>query len=237
MMPYLTADTLWFLFFAFNIISLFGFYKYGRLIGLSLFMALSVIIANLQLLKTVSFFWFPHPVALGTTSMAFTYLCTDAITEFYGPKAAQKSVWLSFLAHFFFSTLMAITTLYPSSASHTQQAFEQLFFPMIDLMVAGLGTYVISQYADIYFFNYLKHRWQAPLWLRSFVSTVGSAIIDTLVFNVLAWVVLKPIELDQSELIYSYMLGTLCFRIVLAAFNAPLLHWLKKCHKTLQEQN
>ena len=69
---------------------LFGIY------GLVAFVIVSILGANIQVLKVVQFAVFPHPVALGTILFASSYLAIDLVTEYYGSALARRIIWLGF---------------------------------------------------------------------------------------------------------------------------------------------
>ena len=53
--------------------------------GLTIYMCVALIAANLQVLKTVQFALWDSPVALGTVLFSTTFLCTDILTEYFSP--------------------------------------------------------------------------------------------------------------------------------------------------------
>ena len=70
--------------------SILVFLKLFGYVGLYVYSALAVIIGNIQVLKTVDFFYSPEPVALGTVLFASTFLCTDILSEHFGKEKAKK---------------------------------------------------------------------------------------------------------------------------------------------------
>ena len=61
-------------------------------IGLYIYSAIAIIVANIQVLKLVKFSFFSEPIALGTVLFASTFLCTDILAEYYGAKKARINV-------------------------------------------------------------------------------------------------------------------------------------------------
>ena len=96
------------LFFCFS--SILIFLKLFGFSGLYVYSALAVIIGNIQVLKTVDFFYSPEPVALGTLLFASTFLCTDILSEHFGKEKAQKNILISF-AGFLIMTIFMMFTL------------------------------------------------------------------------------------------------------------------------------
>ncbi|MCA8933408.1 MAG: queuosine precursor transporter [Rhodospirillaceae bacterium] len=204
--------------------------------GLTAYVVVAVLGANLQVLKPVQFSVFADPVALGTVLFASTYLATDMLAELYGRDAARRAVAIGFAAMVLW-TLMLIVTLgfAPLTADQAgeglawalpvQGAMETLFTPVPALLIAGLTAYLISQYHDVWLYG-LIHRLTGGrhLWLRNTGSTAVSALIDTVVFSLLAWVVLAPEPLGWRPLVFTYILGTWALRLVVAALDTPFIY-------------
>ena len=213
---------------------IFGLY------GLYMYITVAVICGNIQVLKATKFFFSPEPVALGTILFASTYMCTDIITEHYGPTYARKAVLLSFAAMLLTTIIMILTLGWqPLQSNIVGENFQHfadahnamliLFMPVPAIFCASISAYVISQYNDIWLFHLLhKRSGNKHLWLRTNISTILSALIDNIIFSTLAWVVLAPTPVDSYSLIYTYILGTYVLRIILAIFNTPFVYMAGK---------
>ena len=204
--------------------------------GLTAYVVVAVIGANLQVLKPVQFSVFPDPVALGTVLFASTFLATDMLAEFYGRKAARQAVAIGFGAMVLWTGILMITLgfrpMTPDQAGDglvwalgMHDAMGMLFTPVPALLIAGLTAYLISQYHDVWLYG-LLHRLTGGrhLWVRNTGSTAVSALIDTIVFSVLAWVVLAPEPLGWQPLVFTFILGTWVLRLVVAALDTPFLY-------------
>ena len=98
------------LFFAEIVISFFmiilAFKLFGKA-GLFVWTAMAIILANLQVYKTIQIFGLV--TALGNVIYASTYLITDILTEQYSVKEAKKAVWLGFFVLLATTILMQLT--------------------------------------------------------------------------------------------------------------------------------
>ena len=88
-------------------------FRYAGFVGLCLFSTFSIIICNIQVLREAQFCFQPTPVALGTIMCGLSFLTTDIITEHYGIKKAQQSIFLSFIIQTVFVIAMFLTLSYP----------------------------------------------------------------------------------------------------------------------------
>jgi uncharacterized integral membrane protein (TIGR00697 family) len=204
--------------------------------GLYVYIAVAVIGANLQVLKPVQFTVFADPVALGTVLFASTYLCTDILAEHYGRQAARRGVLLGFAAFLFWTVIVILTLgfrpLSPAEAGPgmawalgIHDAMAALFTPTPAFFVAGMTAYLVSQFHDVWMFALLRRLTGGRfLWLRNNASTMISALIDNIVFSVLAWVVLAPEPLAWEPLIFTYILGTYVLRLAVAALDTPFVY-------------
>lgn len=195
-------------------------------LGLYLFIGVATISANIQVLKTAHFWGFDDPIALGTIVFSCTYLTTDILNEYYGPKAAQKGVWFGFFSMILMTLFMVITLTFKNAGTpEIQQAMEVLFHPTPALLISSLVAYFISQYNDIWIFSFIRKLTNnRHLWLRTTLSTVVSAFIDNVIFSVLAFMVFAPTPKQWSTVLVSYILGTYGFRVLGALISTPVIY-------------
>ena len=102
-------EFLWLLMLGVCFLAILGFNRFYGAGGLYAYIAVSIVIANIQVLKAVQFNLYPEPVALGTILFSSTYLATDILGEHYGLKAARRGVFMGLFAHLFFSIIMLFT--------------------------------------------------------------------------------------------------------------------------------
>lgn len=211
--------------------------------GLYLYNIVAVIAANIQVMRAVQFGLSVEPVALGTVVFASTYLCSDILTEHYGKEAAKTGVWYCFAAQILMTVLMVIAVGYPPLTQSTQISGEEinamlmtenalalLFTPSPRLLVASLIAFAISQFNDIWIFQAIntltRGKW---LWLRTSISSLVSAMVDTILFSTLAWVVLAPVPVSLSTLIFTYILGTFVTRAIMSLLSTPVMYLSYGC--------
>ena len=189
-----STELMWFIMLLFCFFSILIFLRIFGYIGIFIYSALAVIAGNIQVLKTVDFFYSPEPVALGTIIFASTFLCTDILSEYYGKEKARMNILIGFSAFLFMTLLMVITIGFqPSDADWVQESLSNVFTPMTRFFIASMIAYLISQYFDVWFFNYLKQALSGKsLWLRNNLSTITSSLVDNTVFSIFAWILLNP---------------------------------------------
>lgn len=207
--------------------------------GLYVYIAIAIIAANVQVLKAVKFSIFDTPVALGTILYATAYLCTDILNEFYGSKAARKSIYLGFMAMLLMSVFMILTLAFrPLGAAEAANGWEwavdshnhieAVFSSTPVLFIAGMAAYLCSQLNDVWMYSFFKKLTGGRfLWLRNNGAAAISAFIDDVIFSVLAWVVLAEEPLEWGVLWGTYILGTYALRLAVAILDTPVIYLAK----------
>ena len=225
----LSTEVMWIIMLLFCFISILIFLRLFGYVGIFIYSSLAVIAGNIQVLKTVDFFYSPEPVALGTILFASTFLCTDILSEYFGKEKARMNILIGFCSFFFMTLLMVITIGFkPSSVDWVQESLANVFTPMTRFFIASMIAYLISQYFDVWLYNYLKNiTSQKYLWFRNNLSTVASSLVDNTVFSIFAWILLNPETVSIYNVIMIYILGTYVLRIFIAFLDTPFIYLAK----------
>ena len=225
----LSTEFLWIIMLLFCFGSILIFLKLFGYIGIFIYSSLAVIAGNIQVLKTVDFFYSPEPVALGTILFASTFLCTDILSEYYGKDKARINILIGFSAFLFMTLLMVITIGFkPSDGDWVQESLSNVFTPMTRFFMASMIAYLISQYFDVWFYNYLKNLTSRKfIWFRNNLSTIMSSLVDNTIFSIFAWILLNPEPISIYNVIMIYIFGTYILRIVIALLDTPFIYLAK----------
>ena len=215
------------LFFCFSFILVF--LKLFGYVGLYVYSSLAVIIGNIQVLKTVDFFYSPEPVALGTILFTSTFLCTDILSEHFGKEKARNNVLISFTGFLFMTLIMLITIGFkPAANDWAQDSLSNVFTPMSRFFIASMIAYFVSQYFDVWIYSAIKNLTKNRfLWLRNNLSTILSSLLDNTVFSLLAWIILSPHPETLYNVIMIYIFGTYILRILIAFIDTPFMYFSK----------
>ena len=173
--------------------------------------------------KNSRLFLFTRTGSIRNYSFASTFLCTDILSEYYGKEKARMNILIGFSAFLFMTLLMVITIGFqPSDADWVQESLSNVFTPMTRFFIASMIAYLISQYFDVWFYNYLKQALSGKsLWLRNNLSTIISSLVDNTVFSIFAWILLNPEPVSVYNVIMIYILGTYLLRIFIALLDYP----------------
>ncbi len=210
--------------------------------GLYCYIVLAILASNIAVLKGTQFDFFPEPIALGTVFFSSIFLATDILSELYGYKSSQKAVFLGFSALLiwlvFTYFVIGYAPLTQEQAVNTPFFLEShihitAIFSVIPLFfISSIIAFLISQSCDIGLFLMLKKLTAGRfLWLRNNVSTLISALIDSAVFSILAFIVFASEPLPFRTVLLSYVFGTYIVRVAIALLDTPFIYIAKAFHR------
>jgi len=234
----LPTDLMWLIQLVICYAALLLMLRFFSYTGLYVFIAIAIIAGNIEVLKIVKFSVLTDPIALGTVFVSSAYLATDIITEYFGAAYARKGILLGFASAILMLTFMVLTLgfhpLTPHYGSlfirteHIQQSLLYLFTPTFALLSASLFSYLLSQFFDVWVFQRIRAMTgKKTLWLRCIVSTALSALLDSIIFNVLAWQILTSHPVGFHTLFFTYLLPTYLIRIFITTVGTPSIYLAK----------
>lgn len=210
----------WFVMLIINFAAIMLAYRLFGKTGLFLWIPISVIIANIQVVKTVEIFGFI--ATLGNIVYATSFLVTDILNENYGKKEAGKAVGMGFFALISMTVLMNIALWFvPHESDFAQESLRTIFSLMPRIAAGSLAAYALSQIHDVWAYNRLKekHPGKKYIWLRNNASTMVSQLIDSIVFTVIAFA-----GVFEFSLLIEILLTTYLFKWLVAAADTPFLY-------------
>jgi queuosine precursor transporter len=212
-------------------------YKFFGKTGLYIWMALAIILANIQVMKTVSFFGLV--TALGNVIYGTTFLATDILNENHSKKEAQQAVWMGFFILISVTIIMQICLKFtPHESDMLSPALQQIFGLLPRITIASLTAYLISQLHDVWAFNYWKKKFKGKrLWLRNNLSTMVSQLIDNIIFTYIAFVGFFGIfgwsQVFGWNIIFQIFIVSYIMKFIVAALDTPFIYLSKKIKKSL----
>lgn len=91
---------------------------------------------------------------------------------------------------------------------------ENFFSSLSSILIAGIASYLISQFANFSVLAKLKKITKGKyLWLRSLITPAFSSLLDNAIFYLLAFYFLSSTLLEPNILIYSYIIDTYLSRL------------------------
>ncbi len=126
-----------------------------------------------------------------------SFILVDILNEFYGLRLARNSILLSTLVNVLFVFLLYLSTLVPSIDSWIGLNIEygNIINSITSVFFASIISYYVSENINAYTLNKIKELTNSKwLVLRVLVSTTLAAIIDSILFILIAFYSTLPNE-------------------------------------------
>ena len=170
--------------------------------------------------------------SVGIFAYPITFLITDIIEEVNGKEKAKNLVLVGFISLLLVLAITALAVSLPSAArDFFPDAYNKIFGISLRIMVASMAAFLISQYHDVWAFNFWKQKTKGKyLWLRNNLSTIVSQFIDTVIFMFIAFYAITP----KHDVAYMFVLiiPYWLLKVLVAVADTPLVYagrwWLKK---------
>lgn len=212
--------TLWFIMLIINFAAIMLAYRLFGKLGLFIWIPISVIVANIQVVKTVEIFGFI--ATLGNIVYATSFLVTDILSENYGKKDASKAVGIGFFSLISMTVLMQFALRFiPHESDFAQGSLQTIFGIMPRIALGSLAAYALSQLHDVWAYNKLKakHPGKKFIWLRNNASTMVSQLIDSIVFTLIAFA-----GVFEFPVLIEILITTYLFKWIVAAADTPFIY-------------
>lgn len=200
--------------------------------GLIMWIPISVIVANIQVIQTVELFGLV--ATLGNIVYASSFLVTDILSENYGKEDAKKAVWIGFFSLISMTLLMNLALAFiplqgDEFAGIAHDATNTIFSLMPRIAIASLSAYLLSQRHDVWAYHFWRKRFskENQIWLRNNLSTAVSQLIDSLVFVVIAFY-----GVFELEMLFQIFITTYFLKFIVAAADTPFVYWGKQIFKS-----
>ncbi len=223
----LPNELIWFVMLAVSFCMILGVYRVLGVLGLYIWIPIVIIVANIQVVKTVELFGLT--ATLGNIAYATSFLVTDILSENHGKAAARRAVWIGFFSIIAMTLFMNAALLYkPAEGDFAQESLVTIFSLMPRIAFASLAAYLMSQLHDVWAYQFWRKRFPSDkaIWIRNNASTMVSQALDTVVFVAVAfW--------GQFELpvLVEIFITTYLMKWIVAAFDTPFIYAAKAMHK------
>ncbi len=194
-----------------------------KLILLTSIFVTSVAVSSLIASKIANFFGIF--AAVGVIVWSISFPMTDVICEVWGKKKAQRVVWMGLICFIITAVLVKIAVYIPPAPFwENQEAFATTFGLIWRIVIAGAISYIVSQTHDVFSFSFWKKLTKGKhLWLRNNLSTIGSQLIDSILF--ISIVFLGVLQLNA---ILSTIFGVFIIKVIIAICDTPFVYLLVK---------
>ena len=203
-------------------------YRFFGKNGLYAWIAVAIILANIQVMKTVGFFGLV--TALGNIIYGTTFLTTDILCENYSKKEARKAVWIGFFMLIAVTITMQICLEFvPHESDTLSPSLQQIFGLLPRITIASLTAYLISQFHDVWAFTFWKKLFKGKhLWFRNNLSTMTSQLVDNIIFTWIAFVGFFGLfgweQVFSWSIIFQIFVVSYTMKWIVAIFDTPFVY-------------
>lgn len=157
----------------------------------------------------------------GTLLFPLSYIFGDILTEVYGYRKSRRVIWIGF----FSAGVMAVTfqivgALPPAPGWDLQDAYMSILGMTPRIVVASLIAYFAGEFSNSYILAKMKiftrGRW---LWTRTIGSTLVGEGVDSLLFVLIAFWGVFPLELVSAAALSNYV-----FKVGFEVLATPLTY-------------
>jgi hypothetical protein len=215
----MTNELLWFGLMILCYLAVLLIYKlFGRK-GLFAWVAMSIILANIQVMKTIQIFGLV--TAEGNIVYSSIFFVSDILNEVYGKNEARKAVYVGFFVLVMTTVIMQVTLMFiPDSSDTMAPHLTAIFGFMPRIALASLAAYICSQMYDIWMYAFIKkYHGRKLLWLRSNVSVIFSQLIDNTMFTIIAFY-----GIFSWDIILQIYVTSLILKIIVSFVDTPFLY-------------
>lgn len=207
-------------------------YKFFGKSGIFAFNSIVTIMANIEVLLLVKAFGMEQ--TLGNVLFASTFLMTDILSETEGKKQANKAVYLGMLSAVSMVIISQSWFLYsPAEADWARPHLEAVFSVTPRLLLASLLGYIVSQKLDVFLYHKIWEFTEKKtgdknkfLWVRNNCATLTAQIVNTLIFNIIAFYGMYDTKTLISIVVSSYLIY-----VVTSLLDTPFLYLARKLTK------
>jgi uncharacterized integral membrane protein (TIGR00697 family) len=184
-------------------------------------------VADVAATKFVSLFGVFMPA--GTIMFALTFTLRDFIHKRLGRDWARATILVAGGLNIFQALYLGFAGSL-DSAPFMQYGDEwNLIFAIVPAITIGsIIAEVISELVDTEVYHWWKNRFDFPQWTRVVVSNFVAIPVDTLVFSLLAFVILPSFmggdPMSLGDAVLRLASGQVIFKAVVAVLSAPLVY-------------
>jgi len=179
---------------------------------------------------------FQFNLTAGVLLWPAVFIITDVINEYFGKKGVKRITYITIgLIAYVFIILYLVMNLAPAdfwlnvydtdaagNAFNINEAFQKVFSQGLNIIIASLIAFLVSQFVDVFVFHRLRRiTGKNKIWLRATGSTLVSQLIDSFIVLTIAFYILGPWSIQQvlAVGVTNYM-----YKFVVAVGLTPLLY-------------
>lgn len=189
--------------------------------GLFVWSAIASVLVNLIVPKCITIFGLA--ASAGNILYASTFLATDILSENHSHKDARKCVLIGGIGTLSYLVVSQVTLLFtPNEFDFISQSMKDVFQLAPRMTLTSIFCYLTSNTLDTYLYQFISKKTD-KLWIRNNLSTMTSQFIDSVLFAVIAFIGVMPLQG-----IIEFATTTYLIKLIVAAIDTPFIYLSKK---------
>lgn len=173
-----------------------------------------LLVANLMAMKIWDFCGIP--VDAGILLFPISYILGDLLMEIFGKKTADRVAIYSSIFGALTGIALFLASLLPSYPGVDNSAFDASYSMVGRIFLASLLAFLASQLTNNFIFEEIrKHTKENQLIQRIFLSSCVAHLVDSLVFETIAFYGRLPFDQFVTQAVFAYIAGLLLEVILL----------------------
>ena len=170
----------------------------------------------------------PFVTDAGTIIFPVTFIMGDIITEVYGYQYARQAIWIGFFTNLIVLLYGQLIIHLPSPIDAPfNHLFTTLLMQNVRICLASSISYLCAEPANAYMIAKLKIMYRGrSMWFRFLLSTIVGASIDTLLFSIIAFYRVIPLQ-EIAIMIATVWLAKVMIEMISLPFSTALAKKLK----------
>jgi uncharacterized integral membrane protein (TIGR00697 family) len=165
----------------------------------------------------------------GILFFPISYVIGDVLTEVYGYARARRCIWAGFAGLIFMALMsMVVVWLPPASSWHGQEAYQQIFGQVPQIVFASILAFWAGEFVNSYVLARMKIWTKGKrLWTRTIGSTVMGQGVDSLIFYPVAFFGV----MDTQTIIWLGLTQwglKVAWEVILTPVTYTVVGWLKR---------
>ena len=211
-------------------------HKFFGKAGLFAFIAMSVILANIEVSCQVNMFNLPDGwVTLGNVSFASIFLATDILNECYGYKESKKAVNLALIVIIVFLLLIQLDLLFITD-NPMHELLSQFFGidgTFIWVTFSSIICFYLANLVDVWLFEKIRQKTgDKKLWLRNNLATISANCVENFLFAFLGYYLLPLIftgnPIQPLTLSLGICVSTCLIEVIISLLDTPFVYLARK---------
>lgn len=200
---------------------------------ITVFFCMSFTIANLITVKIIDVPIGGLETPAGVLIYPLVYILTNVITEVYGERAAERTLFLGIAADVLFVFMTSLILFLPSPSYYTagDASLSYVFTQTPKILVASYISYLFGNYVNVKVTTFVN-KTEGHLSIKNYGAIILGNLVDNIVFIGLAYLGTVSV-MDIAIMIFTHWVITIIWVAIAQPFTDRVVRWARDDNKAL----